>query len=229
MDLPIIYRDEHLVIINKPHGLLVHRSPIAADVTEFALQKLRDQIDQKVYLVHRLDRKTSGVLVFALSPQVNSILGKDFRDRKVYKTYKAIVRGWILEDEGTIDYDLKNEKGTTQSAVTRYRCMSRIELPVPYDRYQTSRYTIVELYPETGRMHQIRRHLNHIRYPIIGDRPYGCSKQNKLWKEKWQMTSMMLHAHKLRFVHPITKIEMEIVADMSNEMRRVISILDHEV
>lgn len=226
LPLPILYQDEHLVAINKPHGLLVHRSPIAADATEFALQQLRDQLQRKVYLVHRIDRKTSGVLLFALSPEINAAVGKAFADRKVSKTYLAIVRGWIPYDQATIDYALKNEAGKSQEASTRYRCLERVEVEVPHGRYQTSRYTLVEVYPETGRMHQIRRHMNHIRYPIIGDRPHGCSKQNKLWKHRWQMHDMMLHARALTIGHPSTSQRISIVAPISSEMQRVMKILN---
>jgi len=227
--LSIIYQDEYLVVINKPHGLLVHRSPIAADATEFALQLLRDQLGQKVYLVHRIDRKTSGVLVFALSAEVCSVLGKSWQERKVDKTYLAIVRGWPSDDESVIDYELANEAGTAQQAVTRYRCLQRVELPVAYGRYTTSRYTLVEAYPETGRMHQIRRHLSHIRYPIVGDRPHGCSKQNRLWKSKWKMTYMMLHARAVTFHHPITARPLTVVAPLSAEMERVCGILNLQI
>jgi len=204
---------------------LVHRSPIAADVTEFALQQLRDQLGQKVYLVHRIDRKTSGILVFALSPEINKQLGEAFRDRRVVKTYRAICRGWLPDKSGTVDYALTNDDGKTQDAITHYKCLQRVELDVAFGRYQTSRYTLVEAYPETGRMHQIRKHLSHLRYPIIGDRPHGCNKQNKLWKEKWNMLNMMLHAYKLEFTHPVTDKKIKLEAPLSFEMKRVFEIL----
>ncbi|MCL4171266.1 UNVERIFIED_CONTAM: hypothetical protein GTU68_039054 [Idotea baltica] len=228
MNLEIIYQDEYLVAINKPHGLLVHRSPIAADATEFALQSLRDQLGQKVYLVHRIDRKTSGVLVFALNQNINAVVGAEFKERRVDKTYIAIVRGWIPDDNGMIDYDLTNDTGKTQSAISNYKVIERIELNLAFGRYQTSRYTIVEVYPVTGRMHQIRKHMSHIRYPIIGDRPYGCSKQNRLWKEKWNMKCMMLHAKEINLVHPVLKKPIKIVAEISSEMKRVHQILNYK-
>lgn len=146
MELPIVYRDEYLIAINKPHGLLVHRTSIAADVKVFAMQCLRNQINQKVYLIHRLDRKTSGVLLFALDKATATAMNSAFRERKVLKTYKAIVRGWIPEKHGIIDYSLTNDEGKTQDAVTYYKCLKHIELPVPFGRYETSRYSIVEAY-----------------------------------------------------------------------------------
>lgn len=223
--LEIIYQDEYLVAINKPHGLLVHRSSIAADATEFALQMLRDQLQRKVYLVHRIDRKTSGILVFAFDPKINAVLGKSWSDRAVIKTYLAVVRGWLSEKEGVVDYPLTTDEGKTQDAVTRYKSLHEAEIGVPLGKFQTSRYTLLEVYPETGRMHQIRKHMNHLRHPIIGDRPYGCSKQNRLWKSRWNMTNMMLHAHKLTFEHPTSKEQISLCADISEEMKRVMDIL----
>ena len=202
ISLEIIYETDELVAINKPHGLLVHRSKIAADADEFAVQLLRDQIGQWVYPVHRLDRKTSGVLLFAKSKEVNSAIQMQFQNRLVHKTYVAIVRGYMVA-EGTIDYPLK--KGNkTQDALTHYRCIERFELNIPSGKFSTSRYSLVELKPVTGRFHQLRKHLAHCLHPIIGDRPHGCNKQNRLWKEHFGMTTMLLHARSLVFEFPIS-------------------------
>src|SRR5438270_6682789 len=115
--LDIIYRDEHLIAINKPHDLLVHRSPIAADAQEFALQLLRDQVGEKVNPVHRLDRKTGGVLLFAFSKADEITMQKQFAANAVDKKYLAIVRGYT-DDNGDIDYPLRRENGTLQEAFT---------------------------------------------------------------------------------------------------------------
>jgi tRNA pseudouridine65 synthase len=183
------------VAINKPHGLLVHRSRIARDAEEFALQLLRDQIGEKVYPAHRLDRKTSGILLFAKSKDWNSYLQEQFREQKVEKTYHAIVRGFTPQN-GSIDYALKNED-KVQEAQTDYRTLAQYELPLPFGKFSTSRYSLVELKPHQGRFHQLRKHMAHIFHPIIGDRPHGCNKQNKLWKERFGMTNMLLHALEL--------------------------------
>lgn len=203
MELEIIFEDETIVAINKPHGLLVHRTKLANDATEFALQILRDQLGMHVYPCHRIDRKTSGVLLFTKDEPSNRKIQVMFADSLINKSYLAIVRGFTLEEE-RIDYPLKREDGKIQEAITNYKTISKTEIDLPFSGQKTSRYSLVEVKPETGRMHQIRRHLNHIRHPIIGDRPHGCNKQNKLFKEKWNMTSMMLHAHSLEFIHPIT-------------------------
>ena len=196
--LEILFDQEPLVAINKPPGLLVHRSPMARDAQFFAVQQLRNQIGRHVYPIHRLDRKTSGVLLFCTDKSLLDRYYALFRDRKVTKIYHAIVRGFT-EDSARIDYALKNEKGQIQDAVTEFKTLKRFEVDVPFGKHKTSRYSLVEIRPQTGRMHQIRKHMAHIMHPIIGDRPHGCNKQNKLWKEKWNMTEMLLHSRSLEF------------------------------
>lgn len=224
MELEIVYQDEYLIAINKPAGLLVHRSPMAKDATEFALQILRNQIGKRVYPTHRLDRKTSGVLLFALSQEVNSSMQKLFAERKVKKEYLAIVRGW-MEDSGLIDYALKNEKGDVQNAITAYSNLESIEIDLPFGKHPTSRYSLIRLFPQTGRFHQLRKHMAHVFHPIIGDRPHGCNKQNRLWKEKFEMTRMLLHAERLEFEHPFSGEKIEIQAQLDKEFIRSLSII----
>lgn len=225
MKLEIIYQDEHLVAINKPHGLLVHRTNIARDVSQFALQILRDQLGRHVYPCHRLDRKTSGVLLFALDENTNSLVQKKFAENKVQKKYMAIVRGYT-NDKGIIDYPLKKDNTITQEAVTAYKTLDRTELKIPFADKPTSRYSLVEIEPLTGRMHQIRKHFAHIFHPIIGDRPHGCNKQNKLFKDKWDMTTMMLHALSILFDHPVTNEKIFISASLSTEFKRTMEFLN---
>ena len=226
--LEILYQDDHLIAVNKPHGLLVHRSSIAADTSEFALQILRDQIGQTVYPAHRLDRKTSGILLFSLHKEADKLTQTMFAEKQMDKKYKAILRGFCPE-EGTIDYPLLKENGTSQDAITHFRRIGTAEIDVPQGKFATSRYSLVEANPETGRMHQLRRHFAHIIHPIIGDRPHGCNKQNKMWKERFDMDTMMLHASSLNFIHPISNEKIEIVADYQPEFKRVIDILDFQV
>ena len=224
MNLDIIYRDEYLIAINKPHGLLVHKSKIAADASEFAIQILRDQIGQRVTPVHRLDRKTAGVLLFALTDDANKAMNALFELNNVHKKYLAIVRGYTPDDE-RIDYPLRKENGNLQEAITNYRTLERVEVPVAFGKHQTQRYSLVEVKPETGRMHQIRKHMDHIRHPIIGDRPHGCNKQNRLFKERWGMTTMLLHASELDFIHPFTGEQISVSAKIQSEFERILGIL----
>ncbi|MFN8436064.1 MAG: pseudouridine synthase [Cytophagales bacterium] len=223
--LEIVYKDENLIAINKPHGLLVHRSSIAADVSEFAVQLLRDQLGQRVYTIHRLDRKTSGVLLFALNPEAEVVFKNMMMDRAFTKNYLSIVRGYT-DEHGTIDYALKNERGNIKDAVTHYKTLQQTEIDLPLGKHLTSRYSLVEATPVTGRMHQIRRHFSHIFHPIIGDRTHGCNKQNKLFTEKFSLDTMLLHARSVKFYHPILKQEILIEAKISSEFERMLAELN---
>ena len=223
--LEIIYQDDYLVAINKPHDLLVHQSPIARNAEEFAIQILRDQIGQKVYPVHRLDRKTSGVLLFALDKETNRAMTEQFMNKQTVKKYWAIVRGYA-PDELIIDYSLRRDDGVLQDAVTKIKTLEKAEIDIPFGKHQTSRYSLVEAEPLTGRTHQIRKHLAHILHPIIGDRPHGCNKQNKLWLEKFDMKTMLLHAHLLKLQHPVLKKELTLKAVPSKKFTAVYHLLN---
>ncbi len=222
--LSLLYQDTDLVAINKPHGLLVHRSHIASDASEFAVQLLRDQLGQRVYPVHRLDRKTGGILLFALSESMNSIMQQQFMEGDVHKTYLAIVRGYT-PDEQEIDYPLRRDDGVEQDAFTHLKTLQRTEIPLAFGNHATSRYSLVELTPTTGRMHQLRKHMAHILHPIIGDRPHGCNKQNKLFKAHFEMNTMLLHAQRISFMHPITTEVITITAPWQTEFGRMMGEL----
>ncbi|MDB5287207.1 MAG: pseudouridylate synthase [Mucilaginibacter sp.] len=222
--LDILYQDDYLIAINKPHGLLVHRSSIAADAEEFALQILRDQIGKKVNPAHRIDRKTGGVLLFAFDKPTEIAMQQQFMENQVKKKYLAILRGYTPDSE-EIDYPLRKENGTLQEAFTRYITLKRAELDVALGKHTTSRYSLVEAAPETGRMHQLRKHFAHIFHPIIGDRTHGCNKQNKLFKETWELDTMMLHASQLTFTHPVTGLQVVINAPLQPEYVRTMGIM----
>lgn len=225
MTLEIIYEDANLIAINKPHGLLVHRSSIATNTDEYALQLLRDQVGYHVYPLHRLDRKTSGVLLFSKSADFVSLIQARLQEDTSIKKYLAIVRGYF-PDEITVDYPLTNDKGKTQEAITHFMCLKHIELDIALGKHNTSRYSLIEAYPKTGRMHQIRKHLNHLRHPIIGDRPHGCNKQNKFFLEQWQLNTMLLHAQEMRFIHPIQDEKVIITAKHSDEFERILFLVE---
>lgn len=227
--LPIVYKDDHIVVINKPNGLLVHASAIARDADENALILLRDQIGQYLYPVHRLDRKTSGLLLFALSQEAAVAMKALFTDHHITKTYHAIVRGHFMHEDILLDYALTNDRGKIQQAVTRFRLLRKSEIPVPFGKHDTSRYSLVEAVPRTGRMHQIRKHLAHMMHPVIGDRPHGCNKQNRLFKEKWNMNTMLLHASALDFKHPVTGQQMALKGEFQDEYKRMLRELALDV
>ena len=224
MELEILYQNEQLVAINKPHGLAVHRSQYVGEADVYALQELRNQLGQYVYPCHRIDRKTGGVLLFALSKEVNSLMQQQFAQNLVKKKYLAIVRGYT-EDSGIIDYPLTNEKGKTQEAITEYKTINKVELDIPFGKFKTSRYSLVEVSPQTGRMHQIRKHFAHILHPIIGDRPHGCNKQNRFFKERFNMTTMLLHASEISFTHPLAGKEITITANLQSEFSRMLTVI----
>lgn len=224
MLLEILYQDQFLVAINKPHGLFVHNTGLAHESDVFALQILRDQIGQQVFPVHRLDRKTSGVLLFALNRSVLAQFSELFENKRILKKYHAIVRGYT-DSEGTIDYALTNDKGKVQDAITRYNTIQQVEIPYSLGKFTHQRYSLVEVIPETGRMHQIRKHFAHIFHPIIGDRPHGCNKQNRFFKEQWDMNTMMLHASELEFEHPVLGEKMSLKVEFSSQMLGTMDVL----
>ena len=222
-DLEIIYRDEHLIAINKPSGLLVHRSWLDSHATEFAVQKLRDQIGVHVYPAHRLDRPTSGVLLFLLDKSHATDLMEQFAEQKTDKRYLAVVRGHI--GEGFLDYALKkkldkiadkhaNPDQEAQQAQTEYKGVAFSELPIAVRPYPQSRYSLVEMVPKTGRRHQLRRHMKHLHHPIIGDTTHGDGKHNQMFRDNFDSDRLLLHSSYLAFTHPVTGEKVEINAPL---------------
>jgi tRNA pseudouridine65 synthase len=210
--LDILYRDDWLVAIDKPAGLLVHRSDIDRHETRFAVQLLRDQIGRRVYPAHRLDKGTSGVLLFAFDVETVRALARQFEDGTVEKTYLAVVRGWPPES-GMIDHALARKydeygrqlpSAEAQPAVTQFRRLATVELPVCVDRYPQTRYALVELRPQTGRQHQLRRHMKHIGHPIIGDATHGKGVHNRYFQREFGCGRLLLACTRLEFVHPVT-------------------------
>lgn len=209
--LQLLHRDDRIAVFNKPAGLLLHRSFIDRWETRFALQLARDHLGQRVYPVHRLDKPTSGVLLFALTPEDAATLTAAFTAGSVGKHYLAICRG-IPPESGTIDHPLLEEQDRrdpyrqegkeAQDAVTRYRRLAAVELPVGVGRYPTSRYSLVAVEPATGRRHQIRRHFKHIFHPLVGDVNYGEGRHNRFFRETFGCSRLMLHATQLTFPHP---------------------------
>lgn len=228
-----LYEDEWLLAVHKPAGLLVHRSPIDKHETEFALQYARAlNGGGHVYPVHRLDRPTSGVLVFAKDSDTARELGLAMMAGEVHKTYQAMVRGWPAAS-GFIDHPLREEpedrrqKGQEQpvrDARSRFRTLATTEIPVAIERYPSSRYALVELYPETGRKHQLRRHMKHINHPIIGDANHGRGRHNRYFAERFGQGRLMLAATRLALSHPIHGEALVIESEPEPSFQRVLSI-----
>ncbi|MEY3415983.1 MAG: hypothetical protein RL711_1776 [Bacteroidota bacterium] len=211
MLLEILFEDEHYIAINKPHNLLVHRTKISEEKEAFALQFLRDQIGKVVYPCHRLDSKTAGVLLFALSHEADVAMQKQFMTQQTHKEYMAIVRGYIPE-EGEVDKPLAKENGKLQDAFTSYKCLQKTEMNFEVTRYPNSRYSLALFIPKTGRMHQLRRHAAHLRHYILGDKKHGDNTQNNYFEKEHGFYDMMLHAYQLSFVHPFTNTSITIKA-----------------
>ena len=234
--LEILYQDEYLVAINKPSGLLVHKSPIDKHETQFALQLVRDQIGQYVHPLHRLDKPTSGVLLFALNAEITQSMSELFRSHEVQKEYIAIVRGYT-EDEALIDHALKQMLDTkeqkklgitkeAQDAQTQYERLATVELPYAVSRYPVARYSLVKLEPRSGRKHQLRRHMKHIFHPIVGDTKHGRGEHNKFFREKFDCYRLLLHAQKVTFVHPVTKKKLIISAPFDKVFKDLFKVFD---
>ena len=224
VDLEILYEDNFIIAINKPAGLLVHRSKLARDVKEFALQMLRNQVGYQVTPIHRLDRKTSGVLLFAKQQEFVSEFQATLQAEETKKKYIAIVRGFFHQ-EILVDYPLINDAGKKQEAVTQFQLIKQVEIPLSHGKFETSRYSMIEAFPKTGRMHQIRKHLNHLRHPIIGDRPHGCNKQNALFLRAFNLDKMLLHAKSLEIKHPFTEEILKIEAKFPEHYNEMIDQL----
>ncbi|HTG83075.1 MAG TPA: pseudouridine synthase [Geobacteraceae bacterium] len=219
--------------MNKPAGLLVHRTLLDPREEQFVLQMARDQLGQRVYPVHRLDRPTSGVLLFAFTPEAARFLVAAFMERRVTKRYLLVVRG-VVAQEGVIDHPLSDlparflpecGDGGERGAVTAYRRLATVELPVAVGRYPTSRYSLVEALPQTGRRHQLRRHFKHIFHPVIGDTNYGEGRHNRFFREELGCSRLLLHAAGLTFPRPADGREVSVTAPLDDAFSRVIGRL----
>ena len=210
--LEILYQDQWLVAVNKPAGMLVHRSFLDKHETEFVMLRLRDQIGQHVFPLHRLDRPTSGVLLFGLSSEIARLMGE--QQHLWQKTYLAVVRGH-LKEALLLDYALKEQHDAigdkfarsdkaAQSAQTAMWPLQHVELPFAVGRYATARYSLLALQPLTGRKHQLRRHCEHLFHPIIGDTTHGDGKHNQLFRQQFNCARLLLHAARLSFNHPLS-------------------------
>jgi len=225
--LSILYLDDYLVSVNKPPGLLVHRTGLDAGETRFAMQLLRDQLGRPVWPVHRLDKGTSGVLLFALDAATARALGQAFEQGAgLQKTYAAVVRGWP-PTAGRIDHPLKRmpddmrvERVELQDAVSDYLTLHHYTLPLAYGSFAQTRCARVELTPQTGRRHQLRRHLKHIAHPIIGDATHGKGPLNRDVAALLGLQRLWLHASRLTLTHPITGTALTMEAPLGDEWQQ---------
>ena len=230
--IDIIYEDEFLVAINKEAGLLVHRSWLDKGETRFAMQLTRDAVGCHVFPVHRLDRPTSGVLLFAKSSVVARSLTEAFTAHKVTKQYLAVVRGFMPK-QGTVDYALSFKPDAIadkfadldkppQEAVTHWQSLAQVELPFAVSKkHDTSRYSLMRLTPETGRKHQLRRHMRHLFHHIVGDTSHGDGRHNRFFRTQYGCARMLLHAQSLALSHPVTGEPLLLKAGLDDQWLRI--------
>jgi tRNA pseudouridine65 synthase len=221
--LEILYQDDEIIAVNKPANLAVHRSKFVGPDDAFLIDMLREQVGGDVYLAHRLDRATSGVLLSARSKEVAGALGEQFMGRSVQKRYLAVVRGWPDPEQGSIDYALPGSRdtGPRKDAVTDYRRLGVIEVPIALGRYENQRYALVLASPRTGRFRQIRKHFAHIHHPIIGDSQHGRGDHNRLFKQHFGSYRLLLHALELSFDHPVLGTRLVVSAGLDDTWRSI--------
>ncbi|MCM8530864.1 MAG: pseudouridine synthase [Lentisphaeraceae bacterium] len=196
--LPVLFEDENYLVIDKPPELLVHRSSISRDKIS-VVQILKEQLDvDYIHPIHRIDRATSGVLFLSKNTEATKSATELFMNHKIQKTYFAILRGWPAEESGTIDKALKNDKGVVQEAISHYKLIHQVELPVQINKFPTTRYSLVRFQPKTGRQHQIRRHAKHLTGPIIGDTKFGKKDHNTYFSENLNSKNLLLFAAQLK-------------------------------
>ncbi|WP_254200906.1 pseudouridine synthase [Lysobacter sp. MMG2] len=226
MHLDVLHLDDAFAVVNKPAGLMVHDSALARGETDFAADRLREQFGRPIFLVHRLDRATSGCLLLAFDRETASSLGKVLMSREVQKDYWAVCRGWP-EEAFVIDHPLDGGPGKPQKkpAVTRFERLATTELQLPSSGFETSRYSLLRAELETGRFRQIRRHLKHVSHHLIGDTSHGDGRHNRNFR-MLGIHRMLLHARRLGFAHPRDGSRVEVVAPIDAEFAKALAMFE---
>ena len=227
--LPVLYLDDAFAIVDKPAGLMVHDSALARGETDFAVDRLREQFGKPIFLVHRLDRATSGCLLLAFDRDIASALGKALMARDVEKDYLAVCRGWPAQERFSIDHPLDGGPGKPQKkpATTEFERIAVCELPMPSAGFDTSRYALLRARPQTGRFRQIRRHLKHASHHLIGDSSHGDGRHNRAFR-MLGIHRMLLHAQRLAFAHPLSGERIEAFAPPDVEFAKAVALFGEE-
>ncbi len=231
LPIPVLYLDDQLAVVDKPAGLMVHDSGLARGEDQFLADLLREQLGRPIFLIHRLDRATSGCLLVAFDRDTASRLGQVFMSREVVKDYLAVCRGWP-EDRFTIDHALDGGPGkpAKKPALTDFVRLGTGELDVPSGGFETSRYALLRCRPQTGRFRQIRRHLKHAFHHLIGDTSHGEGRHNRAFRMRG-VHRMLLHARRLAFLHPHTGVRIEALAPLDAEFIKALDLFgwDHDL
>lgn len=225
--LELLHLDEHLLAVNKPPGLAVHRSRLVGADEDYLIDRLRLQVDGPLHLAHRLDRATSGVLLVARSQEMAAEIGRQLMARTVGKSYLAVVRGWPAE-QGEVDYPLTGSSlsGEPKPALTRWRRLATTLVPIAQGRYPQQRYALLDVQPETGRYRQIRRHFHHVSHHILGDTSHGRGDHNRLIRQHFGVHRLMLHAYTMDFAHPATGQPLRLRAPLDDAWHRLLRAFD---
>jgi len=225
-DLPVLHADPHIAVVAKPAGLMVHDSALARGERDFAADRLREQFARPVFLVHRLDRATSGCLLLAFDRDTASLLGKAVMAGAIDKHYLAVCRGWP-EESFVVDHALDGGPGKPlkKPAITRFTRLATVELELPSAGFATSRYALLQVQPQTGRFRQIRRHLKHVSHHLIGDSSHGDGRHNRAFRALG-IHRMLLHAQRLAFVHPHTGARIAMDAPLDGEFAKALRLFD---
>lgn len=233
MQPSILYEDDYLIAVDKPSGLLVHPSWISQPDEPTLMGLLKDHCRlEKLHTIHRLDRATSGIILVGKEVESSKRMQVQFQAREVKKEYECLVRGWLQDTTGSIDYPLvpkydkfadplASQDKEAKSAVTDYRVIGQTELDIPVGRYSTSRYSRVACFPHTGRKHQIRRHMKHLLHPIIGDTKYGEGRHNRMFREHFHLHRLVLMAKSIQFTHPITDKTLTLHAGLPSDIEEL--------
>lgn len=217
MSLQIIYEDEYILCVGKPNDTVVHHAYHSRNVADekSLLQLLEGSFERKFYPIHRLDRRTSGIILLAKETSYVAKFQELFTNSEITKTYYGVVRGFAPEHK-TIDSAVKGRDANTyKEAKTNLELIDKIILGIPVKPYETSRYSLVKLQPKTGRLHQLRIHMNKISHPLIGDGKYGDKNHNKMFVDKFGWSNLFLHAYSLEFVHPYTQKKKTLTANLN--------------
>jgi len=224
----ILFEDEFFIAVNKPNNMLVHHSAMSNNMLneENLIQLLKRLYNVKYYPIHRLDRKTSGIILMSKEKEFISKFQELFINNQIQKMYYGIVRGFSPISL-IINSDVKGKDSNVyKKALTELKTLKSKEISIPVVPYDTSRYSLVELKPKTGRLHQLRIHLNKINHPLIGDPKYGDRFHNRMFADKFNCDKLFLHAKEIEFIHPFTNIKINIKANFPNDWLEISKILD---
>ena len=219
MSLEIIYQDSYCLLVTKPNNVLVHHAHHSRNkINEKSLlQLLEDQLATKYYPIHRLDRKTSGIILLASKRSYVASFQSLFTNNQIQKIYFGVVRGFSQEFK-IIDSPVKGrDTDVYKEAETHIKLLDKITLDITVKPYDTSRYSLVELQPKTGRMHQLRIHMNKVSTPLINDAKYGDKNHDIMYGEQFGWKNLFLHAGSLEFTHPFTEEKLILKSSFSED------------